>query len=123
MSTSKTKNILVIIRQAPYSSTLPAAALEVILTAAAFEQELTLLFYGQGVLHLLADQQTDKSTIKNISRALPSLELYEVRRIIADAKALRNNGLQSEELLLPVEPYSPQQIARLIAESDQVFNY
>ncbi len=123
MSTGRRKNILVMIRQAPYSSTLPAAALDVILTAAAFDQELTLVFYGQGLLHLLPEQQADKSAVKNISRALPSLDLYGVRRILVEAEALQSNKLQPGDLLLAVEPFTRQQIAGLIAEADQVFNY
>lgn len=116
------KNILVIIRQAPYVNSLPAAALDIVLTAAAFDQQITLLFSGQGVWHLQPDQHAASTGMKAISRALPSLELYEVKRIVADAEALAARGLAADELLMPVALYSPRQIAAAISAADQVFN-
>ena len=116
------KNILVIIRQAPYANSLPAAALDIVLTVAAFDQEITLLFSAQGVWHLQSNQHAASTGMKDISRALPSLELYEVKRIVADAEALAARGLAADELLMPVALYSPQQIAAAISAADQVFN-
>lgn len=120
--TAKKQKILVIIRQAPYSSVLPEAALDIVLTAAAFEQEVSLLFFSQGVLHLLAQESTDSSAMKNISRALPSLELYEVNNILLDREALQANALQEDELLLPAKLLNPVEISAAITAADQVFN-
>ena len=117
------KNILIIIRQAPYSSVLPASALDVLLTAAAFEQTLTLLLMGEGVLHLLSAQNSTGSGMKNISKALPALELYEVDQVFMEKDALANRNLQDEELVMRVEALSLKQIAETIEKADQVFNF
>ncbi|MDC1436042.1 sulfurtransferase complex subunit TusC [Gammaproteobacteria bacterium] len=117
------KNILIIIRQAPYSSLLPGAALDVLLTAAAFEQPITLLFMGEGVQHLLSAQNSTGSGMKNISKALPSLELYEVDQVFMEKDALANRKLENEKLVLQVESLSLNQIADAIEKADQVFNF
>lgn len=117
------KNILIIIRQAPYSSSLPAAALDLLLTAAAFEQALTLLFMGEGAQHLLSEQHAAGSGMKNISKALPSLELYDLDKVFVEKDALLNRKLQDENLVMPVEVLSLTQIADIIEKADQVFNF
>ena len=117
------KNILIIIRQAPFSSTLPAAALDILLTAAAFEQELTLLFMGEGVLHLLSEQNATASGMRNISKALTSLELYDVEQIFIEEGALNSRQLENEKLVLQLDTLSLSQIAESIEKADQVFNF
>ncbi|MDG2091573.1 MAG: sulfurtransferase complex subunit TusC [Gammaproteobacteria bacterium] len=117
------KNILIIIRQAPYSSTLPAAALDILLTAAAFEQNITLLFMGDGVLHLLSEQNATSSGMRNISKALPSLELYEVKKIFLEESALHKRKIENEELVMPLATLSLPEIAEVTEKADQVFNF
>ena len=117
------KNILIIIRQAPYSSTLPAAALDILLTAAAFEQTLSLIFMGEGVQHLLSSQNSIGSGMKNISKALSSLELYEVDQVYVEKDALLQRNLQNENLVMLPETLSLTQIAETIEKADQVFNF
>lgn len=119
----KAKNILIIIRQAPYSSTLPSAALDILLTAAAFDQNITFLFMGDGVLHLLSQQNSTGSGMKNISKALPSLELYDVEKIYVEEEALIYRKLKNEELVIPLESLSLAEIAESIEHADQVFNF
>ena len=60
--------------------------------------------------------------MKNVSRALPSLELYEVNNILLDREALQANALQEDELLLPAKLLNPVEISAAIAAADQVFN-
>ncbi len=117
------KNILIIIRQAPYSSLLPSAALDFLLTAAAFEQTLTLIFMGEGVLHLLDSQNSTGSGMKNISKALSSLSLYEVDQVFMEEEALTRRKLQNKNLVMEIDELSLSQIAEVIEQADQVFNF
>ncbi len=117
------KKILIIIRQAPFASTLPNAAMDIVLTAAAFEQELSLLFLGAGVLHLLPGQNSFETGIKSISQALPSLELYDVKRVLFEENALVQRGFKTNQLLMLSEALSRQQILKEIEQADLVFNF
>tara|TARA_R110000772_G_scaffold172303_3_gene284158 strand:- start:460 stop:825 length:366 start_codon:yes stop_codon:yes gene_type:complete len=117
------QKFLIIIRQAPFSSELPAAALDIMLTAAAFEQKVTLLFSGDGVQHLIPDQNAKGTGMKSISQALPVLELYDIKKILADHEALLNRNLHPQNLLLNAEPVSMAEIAAACENADQVFNF
>lgn len=117
------KNILIIIRQAPYSTLLPVAALDILLTAAAFEQTVGLLFMGDGVLHLLGNQNVEDSGMKDISKAIPSLELYDVDQIFCEATALARKNIKPDALVFQAEALSINQIAASIENADHVFNF
>ncbi len=117
------KNILIIIRQAPYSTLLPVAALDILLTAAAFEQTVSLLFMGDGVLHLLDNQNVANTGMKDISKAISSLELYDVEQIFYEATALASINLKTEALVFQAEALSINQIAASIENADHVFNF
>lgn len=117
------KNILIIIRQAPYSTLLPVAALDILLTAAAFEQTVSLLFMGDGVLHLLDKQNVANTGMKDISKAISSLELYDVEQIFYEATALASINLKTEALVFQAEALSINQIAASIENADHVFNF
>ncbi|MBN4076012.1 DsrE family protein, partial [Gammaproteobacteria bacterium AH-315-E17] len=91
--------------------------------AAAFEQSLTLLFMGDGVLHLLAGQNAAGSGMKNVSKALPSLELYDVDQVFFEKGALQNKNMDNEKLVLQPAGLSLSQIAEAIEAADQVFNF
>lgn len=117
------QEFLIIIRQAPFSSLLPAAALDILLTAAAFEQKVTLLFSGDGVLHLIPDQQAKGTGMKNISQALPVLELYDVKNILVDGDALLKRNVRLQDLLMKAEAVSLNKIAKICEKADQLFNF
>jgi tRNA 2-thiouridine synthesizing protein C len=59
----------------------------VALAAAAFEQPISLLFMGDGVLQLMAEQDSQAIGVKNIGRLLASLPLYDIERVYVDGEA------------------------------------
>jgi tRNA 2-thiouridine synthesizing protein C len=81
------KSLLIVVRRSPYGSSLARASLDVALAAAAFEQPLNLLFMGDGVLQLMAEQDSQAIGVKNIGRLLASLPLYDIERVYVDGEA------------------------------------
>lgn len=89
MATTDAKNLLVIVRHSPYGSSLGRASLDTALAAAAFDQPVSLLFMGDGVLQLRADQDSQAIGVKNIGRLLASLPMYEIEQVYVDAEATK----------------------------------
>lgn len=74
-------------RRPPYGSSLARSALDVALAAAAFDQPISLLFMGDGVLQLVSGQDSDALGVKNIGLLLGSLPLYDIETVFVDAEA------------------------------------
>lgn len=96
-------DILVIIHSAPYGNNRAKEGLDYALTCSAYDQNIALLFSGDGK-HCLNQQQNPTAIKqKNFTKHLSALEMYGIEDIYTDApcskgciasKALATNELQ-----------------------------
>jgi tRNA 2-thiouridine synthesizing protein C len=119
---NKAKLFTFISRSAPYGSCRPQLCLDAALATAVFEQQVHYLFVDDGVFQLLNNQQGDAIGSKTLGSAMETLELYGIEKVLVDSNSLDQRGLEDEDLLLPVERVSDEDIRSLIAKSDYVFN-
>jgi len=91
------------------------------LTAAVFDQDVSVVFLGAGVLQLLPEQDGAALGTKAFTKLFPALDLYEIRKVHADAAALRAWNLDPAALLLPVEPLDTAMLRTLLAQSGAVY--
>ncbi|WP_167854867.1 sulfurtransferase complex subunit TusC [Mangrovimicrobium sediminis] len=120
MGTSTRKRQLLVLRHAPYHGAAARAAVDLALAMAAFEQDVELLFLGDGVLQLLKDQAADALGRKSLGRILSSLPLYDIERVYVDAAALARFAIAADALVLPVEPLAEAEIHALMNACDQL---
>ena len=118
----KRKRSLIVMRQSPYGSSLARSAVDLALAMGAFEQDFDLLFMGAGILQLLPDQRSELLGVKNVGKTLGSLPLYDKDSVYVDAAALHAYGLDARDLVLPVEPLEPEQVAALLNDCDHVLS-
>lgn len=118
------KKILFISRHAPYGSSIAKEALDAVLTMAAYEQDLSLLFMDDGVFQLLQNQQSDEIAQKNFAAMLPVLPLYEVENIFVHLESLQARGITENELLLDsVQVLDSHAVSVLLAQQDQLLSF
>lgn len=114
------QSFLVISRSSPYGSHLARAGIDLALTAAAFEQKVTMVFMDEGVLQVLEGQDTGNSGIKNVGRMIPALALYDVEKICVDQDSAQRFGVTEESLPEGVEFLSSGSLKTLLESADQV---
>ena len=100
MTSAAKRSLLVVVRQPPYGSSLARSSLEVALSSASFEQEIGLLFMGDGVLQLLPDQDSTAIGVRNMAKLIASFPLYDLNALFADEAALQRYAFK-ETLQLP----------------------
>lgn len=89
-------------RQPPYNGTRVQETLDMVLTAAAFDQQVSMLFCDDGVLQLVRNQEPQALELKNTARILDVLEMYDVRNLYVESESLIARGLAGTDLVLPV---------------------
>lgn len=117
-----TKRILFLLRQPPYATSHALEALETVLVAGVFDQQVSVLFCGDGVWQLVSDQDgsvLDRRTVSRVAQVLPE---YDVRALYACAASLRERGLAAEDLVLPVQVVEHDRQQTLLAAQDAVVN-
>ena len=84
--------------KAPYGSIYALESLEVVLIGAAFEQDVSLAFIGDGVYQLAKGQNTDGIGMKNFSPTYSALGDYDVNKIYVEKESLEERGLTLDDL-------------------------
>jgi len=119
----KVKKFLYVNRRAPYGTIYALESLEVVLIGAAFEQDVSLAFVGDGVYQLAKGQDTKGLELKNFSPAFRALEDYDVNKLYVDEESLRARGLTPEDLVVPVEVVSAERMAEIMESQDVVLSF
>jgi tRNA 2-thiouridine synthesizing protein C len=122
MGTAK-KRLLIVCRQAPYGNSLARAGLDVALAAAAFEQDVQLLFSGDGVWQLLRDQDAGQINSKSHLKTLQSMPLYDVEYFHVDAASLAERELGAAQLDGACVLLEPGEVATFLDSFEQVLSF
>ena len=117
------KKFLYVNRKAPYGTIYAFESLEVVLIGAAFEQDVSLAFLGDGVYQLAKGQNTKALEVKNFSPTYRALEDYDVTKLYVDEEALKARGLTEADLVVPVEVVSSQRMAEIMEGQDVILSF
>jgi len=117
------KKFLYVNRKAPYGTIYALESLEVVLIGAAFEQDVSLAFVGDGVYQLARGQDTKALEVKNFSPTYRALEDYDVTKLYVDGDSLAERGLTAEDLLVPVEVIGTERMAEIMDSHDVVLTF
>jgi tRNA 2-thiouridine synthesizing protein C len=117
------KKILLVLRRSPYGSSLARAAIDVALAAAAFDQDVDLLFSGNGVLQLVSNQDGQQLGTKTIGRLLSSLPLHDIDHVYVDADALSRFKTDLSAAPIELRALTALQIQQLMLNYDQLLGF
>jgi tRNA 2-thiouridine synthesizing protein C len=115
------KSYLFIIRTPAHSGVLVQETLDIILTAAAFEQRVGLLFLDDGIFQLKNHQQPEAHGRKDTAALFRALELYDVTEIYTEAETLAERGLVVADLVLPVQVLARAAVSAWVGGFEVVF--
>lgn len=117
------KKFMLVNRKAPYGSIYALESLEVVLIAAAFEQDVSLVFADDGVYQLKKGMQTKAIATKNFSPTYRALEDYDIDKLFVEAESLAARGLTAEDLVTDVKVVDAKTLAGLIEQQDVVLSF
>jgi tRNA 2-thiouridine synthesizing protein C len=117
------KKFMFVNRKPPYGTIYALESLEVVLIAATFDQDVSLVFVDDGVYELLKGQNTKAAGIKNFSPTYRALDGYDVEKLYVERESLEARGLSPDDLVVPVEVLSSAEMADLMAEQDVVLSF
>jgi tRNA 2-thiouridine synthesizing protein C len=117
------KRFLYVNRRAPYGTIYALESLEVVLIGAAFEQDVSLAFLGDGVYQLTKGQDTKALEVKNFSPTFRALEDYDVTKLYVEKEALEARGLSETDLVVPVEVVDAARMAEIMEAQDVILSF
>jgi tRNA 2-thiouridine synthesizing protein C len=117
------KKFMLVNRRAPHGTIYALESLEVVLIAATFDQDVSLVFIDDGVYELVKGQKTTGIEVKNFSPMYRALDDYDINKLYVERESLQARGLSAEDLLVPVEVMDARQIGALMAQQDVVMSF
>lgn len=115
------KRYLFVLRKPPYSGAQVQEMLDIILTTAAFDQDVSILLLDDGVFQLKIGQDPESLGLKDTSAIFKALKIYDVNDIYTEVESLQERGLKPGDLGLPVQEIYRKDIAGLMKRFDVVF--
>lgn len=117
------KKMMFVNRKAPYGTIYALESLEVKLISAAFDQDVSVVFMDDGVFDLKRGQDTKATGMKNFSPTYRALEGYDIEKLYVEQSSLEARGLTEEDLVVPVEVMSTEQLSGLMEDQDLVLTF
>jgi tRNA 2-thiouridine synthesizing protein C len=117
------KKFMFVNRRAPYGTVYALESLEVVLIAAAFDQDVSLVFSDDGVFQLKKEQDTAGVEMKNFSPTYRALEMYDVEKLYVSKASMEERGLTTDDLIVDVEVLDDAAMADLMDEQDVIFSF
>lgn len=114
------KRFLYVNRKAPYGTIYAQECLETVLVAAAFEQDVSVVFMDDGVFQLKKEQDTTAIGMKNFSPTFRALEGYDVEKLYVEKESMEARGLTTDDLVVPVEVLSSDELSELMDAQDVI---
>lgn len=117
------KKFMYINRRAPYGTIYALESLEVVLIAAAFEQDVSLVFLDDGVYQLKKGQDTKAIGMKNFSPTFRALEGYDIEKLYVEKESLWTRGLTEDDLVVPVQVMTREELRELMEQQEVILSF
>ena len=117
------KRFLFVNRRAPWGTAYAREALDAVLIAAAFDQDVSVLFVDDGVYQIKNGQDTRAIGVKNSSPAYGALATCDVDKLYVERESLEARGLGERDLLVPVRVLGAKEVAELMDEQDVILSF
>ena len=117
----RNRHMLFVFRTPPYSGNRAREGLDALLAAAAFEQQLSVLFMGDGVFQLFPGQSPANG--RNQHKMLQSLQLYDVERVYFSSSALVDRNISASSIRIRGTLVTDTEISGIMASADHVFTF
>lgn len=115
------KSYLFVFGSAPHHGCVIQEMLDIVLTSAAFEQQVALLLLDDAVFAIKNNQQPEKYAGKDTAAIFSAFEIYDVHDIYVEVESVQERGLTVADLSLPVQEIHRNGIADLMKQYDIVF--
>jgi tRNA 2-thiouridine synthesizing protein C len=122
-TSGKVKKFLYVNRKAPYGTIYALESLEVVLIAAAFDQDVSLAFIDDGIYQIAKGQHTKAIDVKNFSPTYRALEGYDIEKLYVEKESMDARGLKEEDFIVPVKVVSAAEMTDLMQSQDVVLSF
>ncbi|MDH3690529.1 MAG: sulfurtransferase complex subunit TusC [Gammaproteobacteria bacterium] len=110
-------------RRAPHGTVYALEGLEVVLVAAAFQQDVSIAFVDDGIYQLKTGQNAEGLGVKIFAPAFRVLKHYDITNVFVERESLGKRGLTPDDLLIEAQVLDRDMLVDLIEQQDVILNF
>jgi tRNA 2-thiouridine synthesizing protein C len=110
-------------RSAPHGSTAGREGVDALLAASAYCEDITVLFFGDGVYQLLLGQDPSGILSKDYAPMLKLFDLYDIEQVFVCADSLAERGLAQADLVIDAQMLSSEQIKDKLQQAGKLLSF
>ncbi|AAU36767.1 sulfurtransferase complex subunit TusC [[Mannheimia] succiniciproducens] len=114
-----------VFRQSPHGTAISREGLDALLAATAFcdEEDIAVFFMADGVLNLLANQQSDLILQKDIASAFKLLDLYDIGQRYICAESMDDFALSYDDLVINCEKIDRTLMLQKLQQAEKIITF
>lgn len=116
-------DLLFVFSHSPYGSSTAKEGLEAALAAGAFDQDIGVLFTGDGVWQLTKNHDTSSAGRKSHQKMTQALPMFGIEKIFIDELSLTERGLTLSELAISGAASSQDEIRSLMESANHILSF
>lgn len=117
-------SVAFVFKHAPHGTSNGREGLDALLATAALSDAIGVFFVGDGVLHLITEQQPGAIYARDYIATLKLLALYDIDTVYACQKSLHERGInQNEAFNIQVKQLAEQELQVHLHHYDRIMTY
>jgi tRNA 2-thiouridine synthesizing protein C len=116
------KKFLFALRRPPHSGAYTQEMLDIIMTVAAFDQEVSILLLDNAVFQLKKQQKPETTDLKDSAAIFQALPIYNINTLYIEMESLQEHGLSVADLDQSVVEIPRNNIGEFFKQFDLVLS-
>ena len=116
------RKYLFMLTKAAHSGCYLQETLDVILTVAAFDQQVAILLVDEGIFTINRYQHAARHGVKDVSAIFSALEIYDVRDIYVEVESIQHFGVDTLDESFNYQLINRQDINGLLDTFDVIYS-
>lgn len=108
---------------APHATSRGREGIDAVLATSALCEDISVIFLGDGVAHLMKGQNTKNIGMKDYAPMLKLFDLYDIENVYVCQQSLQNMGLINAERYIDAPLCSQSEITEIIQTSEKIVHF
>lgn len=118
------KKIAYILQHSPYHSDFAHDAIDAVLAAGLYGQNVGLFFLGDGVFQLLEAKANKTDALeKHLAKKLKALALYDIEHIFVCRESLTQRGIEQEQLCITTNVLDKNTFDSTVRQHESILSF
>jgi len=112
-----------VFRSCPHTTSAGREGVDALLAASAYSEEISVIFLGDGVGHLLSMQNPSEIQSKDYAPMFKLFDLYDIEQVFVCQHSLQERGLDGAALLIQAQVLNVEAVQQQLGMATKILTF